>query len=181
MTSRSDIATGFLVRPARRTDAPALFELSGPFMADGRLRHRPFHYFVAHHRQFLVVQERRDLMGCAGVQRIVDVGGEWWVLYNLCVRSAWQGRGIGALLLEAAVDRASGPTSTDLFAASLPSNRWFVQHGFMAVDPVAAPARWVERLDPARESIIYRRHLSESSTDATARLTVTTRRSGTAS
>jgi N-acetylglutamate synthase-like GNAT family acetyltransferase len=98
-------------------------------------------------------------VACAGVQRF---GGDW-VLDNLCVHSSFQGRRTGSLLLERTLQEAARSSARALYAASSPTNAWFLGHGFVEVEPAAGPRRWVSQLDPARNSVVYRRWIRRSS------------------
>lgn len=147
------------LRRARRADAEALHDLSAPFVALGRLRHRDVVEFARRHADFLVVEDDNRIVACAGVQRF---GGDW-VLDNLCVHSSFQGRRTGSLLLERTLQEAARSSARALYAASSPTNAWFLGHGFVEVEPAAGPRRWVSQLDPARNSVVYRRWIRRSS------------------
>jgi N-acetylglutamate synthase-like GNAT family acetyltransferase len=141
------------LRRARRADAEALHDLSAPFVALGRLRHRDVGEFARRHADFLVVEDDSRIVACAGVQRF---GGDW-VLDNLCVHSSFQGRRTGSLLLDRTLQEAARSSARALYAASSPTNAWFLGHGFVEVEPAAGPRRWVSQLDPTRNSVVYRR------------------------
>ncbi|WP_435205090.1 GNAT family N-acetyltransferase [Micromonospora sp. bgisy143] len=143
------------LRRARRADAEALHELSAPFVALGRLRHRDVGEFVRRHADFLVVEDDSRIVACAGIQRF----GNDWVLDNLCVQSSFQGRRTGSLLLDRILQEAARSAARALYAASSPTNAWFLGHGFVEVEPAAAPRRWVSQLDPTRNSVVYRRRI----------------------
>ncbi|MGC4769630.1 GNAT family N-acetyltransferase [Micromonospora sp. DT44] len=143
------------LRRARRADAEALHDLSAPFVALGRLRHRDVGEFARRHADFLVVEDDSRIVACAGVQRF----GSDWVLDNLCVQSSFQGRRTGSLLLDRILQEAARSSARALYAASSPANAWFLGHGFVEVGPPAGPRRWVSQLDPTRNSVVYRRRI----------------------
>ncbi|MEV4640375.1 GNAT family N-acetyltransferase [Actinoplanes sp. NPDC049548] len=141
------------VRRARRADAAALHNLSAPFVVRGRLRCRKIDEFARRSDDFLVVEELGQIRACVGVQRF----GAECVLDNLCVHTGSQGRRIGSLLVKCAVQEARRMSARALYAASSPSNAWFIAHGFDSVEQVEGPRLWVDQLDPARNSVVYRR------------------------
>ncbi|MGW7346631.1 GNAT family N-acetyltransferase [Streptomyces sp. NPDC054854] len=128
------------VRTGRTGDAPALHELSAPFVRSGALRSRPPEHYRAHAGRFLLVEGdvEGSVGGCVAL-RGAEPGTA--VLYNFCVAVAGQGRGVGAALL---------------FTATTGSARLFVRYGFRPVAAAGAPPGWAARLDPARGSQVLR-------------------------
>ncbi|CAM5609937.1 Amino-acid acetyltransferase [Streptomyces avidinii] len=150
-------APGFSVRPAHRSDGPALAALSGPFVRAGALRERPLSLYFDRARDFLVAQAPDGtLEGCLGLSEHPAAAG---VLYNFCVAAHRQGSGMGARLLHAALARARSRSLTALFTATTGSGRLFLSHGFAPAGPSLAPADWARSLDPARGARVLSRAL----------------------
>ncbi|MEV8533421.1 GNAT family N-acetyltransferase [Streptomyces sp. NPDC051211] len=156
------------VRPARPEDAAALAALSRPFARAGALRERPEAVYAAHATDFMVWEAPDGTLdGCLGLQ--VHIAGPQGpagpgtlpagVLYNFCVTRRMQGRGVGALLLRAALTRANALSLTGLFTATTGSGALFLRYGFTPADPAHAPAAWADTLDPRRNAQVLGRRL----------------------
>ncbi|SCD64943.1 amino-acid N-acetyltransferase [Streptomyces sp. BpilaLS-43] len=152
------------VRSARAEDAAALAELSRPFVCSGALRERPVPLYAAHAADFLVTEAPGgDLEGCVGL-RVHPAGpGECrepaGVLYNFCVAGPSQGRGVGAVLLRAALAAARARSLGGLFTATTGTGALFLRHGFTPCDARLAPRSWAHSLDPRRGARVLARTL----------------------
>ncbi|MEE1927564.1 GNAT family N-acetyltransferase [Streptomyces sp. TRM 70351] len=149
-------------RGARRADAVALKALSGPFARSGALRERPLARYAADASDFLVVDAPDgSLDGCLGLgvhpAEPGSGGGDVGVLYNFCVAAHRQGRGVGALLLRAALDEAAGRSLSTLFTATTGGGGLFLRHGFAPACARLAPAAWAGALDPRRGARVLAR------------------------
>ncbi|WP_431782697.1 GNAT family N-acetyltransferase [Streptomyces chumphonensis] len=149
--------TSLRPRPACRADAAALEALSRPFVRSGALRPRPGAVYAAHAADFLVADSPSPDGGIEGCLALAvhppDPArgrGPAGVLYNFCVAPHRQGRGLGALLLEAALDRAAEAPLGTLFTATTGSGALFLRYGFTPVSPGSAPAAWARAVDPRR-------------------------------
>jgi amino-acid N-acetyltransferase len=145
------------VRPARRRDAIALAALSRPFVRSGALRERPVSLYASDATDFLVVDAADGTLdGCLGLgmhpAEPASGRGPIGVLYNFCVAPRSQGRGVGALLLGAALARAKSQSLNTLFTATTGSGDLFLRHGFAPACASLAPASWANSLDPRRNS-----------------------------
>ncbi|MFD0265322.1 GNAT family N-acetyltransferase [Streptomyces sp. NPDC127106] len=124
-------------------------------MASGELRARPLGHYLAHTDEFLLVEDtagRPD--GCVVVR---DEGPGVAVLRNFPVARGGQGRGLGPVLLRAALARARRLGAARLFTATVGSAELFLRHGFVPVDPERAPAAWASALDPDRGARVHLR------------------------
>ncbi|MET9362287.1 GNAT family N-acetyltransferase [Streptomyces sp. NPDC006632] len=149
-------SAGFLVRPARESDGPALAALSRPFVRTGALRERPLALYLSRASDFLVAQAADGTVeGSLGLSRHSSDG----VLYNFCVAEHRQGSGMGGRLLQAAFARARGRALTMLFTATTGSGRLFLGHGFVPSRADLAPAAWARTLDPGRGARVLARTL----------------------
>jgi GNAT superfamily N-acetyltransferase len=71
------------------------------------------------------------LAGIMGIQQVRDAT----LIRHAYVRTGLQGRGIGAALLEALVERAAGPLLVGTWAAAVWAIRFYERHGFRLVSP----------------------------------------------
>ncbi|RST12735.1 GNAT family N-acetyltransferase [Streptomyces sp. WAC05374] len=153
-----------LVRAAHAGDAAALEALSRPFVRSGALRERPRSLYAADAADFLVAEgPDGTLEGCLGlrVHRSETAGdrGPTGVLYNFCVAPHRQGRGVGRLLMRAALARAAAQSLSALFTATTGGGDLFLRCGFTPAGTRPAPTAWVDSLDPRRNSRILVRAL----------------------
>ena len=71
------------------------------------------------------------LMGVMGSQHVQDV----LLIRHAYVKTAWQGRGIGAALLEDALERAELPVLVGTWAAASWAIAFYRKHGFHLTEP----------------------------------------------
>ncbi|MFE9913117.1 GNAT family N-acetyltransferase [Streptomyces clavifer] len=152
------------VRPARRGDAAQLVALSQPFVRTGALRERPASLYADRAGDFLVTESPGGgLEGCVGLRAYPADGAEGrgpaGVLYNFCVAGHSQGRGVGAVLLRAALSAARAQSLAALFTATTGGGSLFLRHGFAPSTARQAPRSWAESLDPLRDARILARAL----------------------
>ncbi|GHA87640.1 GNAT family N-acetyltransferase [Streptomyces termitum] len=149
------------VRAAGSGDAEAVHRLSRPFVREGALRDRSLAELARGARDFLVAEsEGGEPVGCVGVCGRTDARGRGAaVLYNFCVASGSQGRGVGSALLAAALREAGARGAVRIFAATTGGALLFLRHGFAAGGEEEAPPGWRASLDPARGSRILVRVL----------------------
>ncbi|MEV3988486.1 GNAT family N-acetyltransferase [Streptomyces sp. NPDC049837] len=164
MPARTAPHTPLSVRSAHAGDAAALEALSRPFVRSGALRERPRSLYAADAADFLVVDgPDGTLDGCLGlrVHRADPAGGRGptGVLYNFCVAPHRQGRGVGQLLMRAALARATAQSLYALFTATTGGGDLFLRHGFAPASARLAPAAWANSLDPRRNSWVLARVL----------------------
>ncbi|MFD3545597.1 GNAT family N-acetyltransferase [Streptomyces sp. NPDC058655] len=158
------VPTAFPVRSASPRDAAALAALSRPFVRSGALRARSLSLYASDATDFLVVDAPDGtLQGALGLRAHpadpVRGHGPAGVLYNFCVAPRSQGRGIGAMLLSAALDRAHARSLGALFTATTGSGALFLRHGFAPARAGLAPSSWANSLSPQRNSHVLARAL----------------------
>lgn len=152
------------VRCARAEDASELAGLSQPFVRSGALRERPVSLYATHAGDFLVAHAPGGrLEGCVGM-RVHPAGveedrGSAGVLYNFCVAGHRQGRGVGAVLLSAALAMARARSLGAVFTATTGGGGLFLRYGFAPTTARQAPRPWAESLDPRRDATILARTL----------------------
>ncbi|MCX2970877.1 MULTISPECIES: GNAT family N-acetyltransferase [Streptomyces] len=163
------------VRPATARDAPALYRLSRPFVRAGALRARPPERYARDAGEFLVAHGAGGcahgagggvhgagggVHGCVALRCHPPLNGSGSerpaVVYNFCVASASQGRGVGSALLAAVLATARARSVTTVFTATTGDGALFLRHGFTACDGDGAPAAWRVALDPRRGSTVLR-------------------------
>jgi N-acetylglutamate synthase-like GNAT family acetyltransferase len=164
LSSRAPLSATFPARPASRGDAAALEALSRPFVRSGALRERPLSLYASDATDFLVVDAPDGTLdGCLGLRvHPADPVGGWGptgILYNFCVSPRRQGRGVGALLLRAALARATAQSLYALFTATTGGGDLFLRYGFAPARASLAPAAWANSLDPRRNSRVLARPL----------------------
>ncbi|MFD4029820.1 GNAT family N-acetyltransferase [Streptomyces sp. NPDC058637] len=152
------------VRFARVEEAAELADLSRPFMRSGALRERPASLYATRAADFLVAEgPGGSLEACAGLcVHPADPGedrGPAGVLYNFCVAGHMQGRGVGAVLLRAALSVARAQALGSLFTATTGGGGLFLRYGFAPATVRQAPRSWAESLDPRRDARILARTL----------------------
>ncbi|WP_216677199.1 GNAT family N-acetyltransferase [Streptomyces sp. MNP-20] len=152
------------VRTARQEDAPALAELSRPFVRSGALRERPVELYAAHAADFLVAEAADGtLVGCVGLRTHraapAEGGGRAGVVYNFCVAGHRQGSGVGAALLRAVLATAHAQGLGALFTATTGGGGLFLRYGFAPTTARLAPPSWAASLDPRRNARILTKSL----------------------
>lgn len=141
------------VRSAVPADASRLSDVSAPFMRSGALIPRDPEFFTVHAEEFSVMETDGEVIGCAGLSRVGDIGE----IFNVAVGTRWQGIGLGRILLAAmiAAARRAGFSRVVLFSRT--TTRWFERQGFERADPSLLPADRVMLIDSSRGSILLQR------------------------
>ena len=75
--------------------------------------------------------ENGELAGVMGIQTVCDVT----LIRHAYVRTAWQGRGIGGVLLDFLTAKVEGPLLVGTWAAATWAIRLYERHGFRLLDP----------------------------------------------
>lgn len=82
--------------------------------------------------QFSAAEENGETLGVMGVQRVQDV----ILIRHAYVRTAFQGRGIGSMLLMHLLAGNDRPVLIGAWAAATWAVRFYERHGFRTVDPM---------------------------------------------
>lgn len=119
-----------MIRRARATDAPAIHALVHRYAGQDLLLPRPLTDIYDRIRDFWVAVDGGQVVGCAAL-RI------WWhdlaEVRSLAVAPEAEGKGHGALLVEAVAHEAARFGIRNLFALTRIAP-WFERHGFSVVD-----------------------------------------------
>ena len=129
------------IRHARTSDAAAICELINYHAERGRMLHRSLEEVYARLRAFQVAEEDGRFFGCVAV----DV---FWAdlaeVKSLAVAADRQQRGVGTMLLTAAVEDARDIGVTKLFALTYEKD-FFSSRGFEVIDRATLPEKvWRE-------------------------------------
>lgn len=135
-----------LFRPATPDDVEAIYQMSRPFMVDGFLIERDLRFFCDNVGEFEVADIDGEIAGCVAIRNFATLAE----LYNVCVRSSWQGSGIGRLLVARALILLHGQGVWQVGLFSKTTGSWFASLGFTPADPTKLPAARLTLLDPAR-------------------------------
>lgn len=130
------------IRPAQVEDVPAICELINYHAERGRMLHRSLESVYEAMREFQVAEaDDGRLLGCAAV----DVfWGDLAEVKSLAVDPQHRDRGVGRMLLEAAVDDARRLGIKKLFALTYERD-FFARHGFETIDRQTLPEKvWGE-------------------------------------
>ncbi|WBO65111.1 GNAT family N-acetyltransferase [Streptomyces camelliae] len=149
------LLSGFSIHRARLADCPLIEEMSASFASQDLLLPRTLGEIAKKVHEFLVVRSDTTVAGCVGLTPLHDE----LLIYNLCISSGNQGRGIGSALVERAADIGSQLGFSALLASSKYAGDWFVRHGFREVEPLGETEDWRGRFTQRQGSSIYRRVL----------------------
>ncbi|MFP4353843.1 MAG: N-acetyltransferase [Phycisphaerae bacterium] len=131
------------VRPAHVSDVPAMCELINSYAERGVMLHRSMESLYDALREFHVAEDDGWIVGTVAV----DI---FWAdlaeVKSLAVAGEYRGRGVGALLMDAAVQDARRMGVRRLFALTYQQN-FFLRHGFEVMDRAQLPEKvWRECL-----------------------------------
>jgi amino-acid N-acetyltransferase len=134
------IASGTL-RKARTTDALAMQRLINGYADKGAMLHRSLSELYENIRDFFVVEDEGEVVGCGALHVSWKDLAE---LKSLAVAEPFQGRGHGKRLIQACVDEAEEIGLSRVFALTyVPA--LFVKSGFQEVDKSMLPRKvWTE-------------------------------------
>jgi len=134
--------TSQTVRPARTQDVPAICELINHYAELGLMLHRSLQSAYESLREFLVAADGEDrIVGCVAVDVFWSDLAE---VKSLAIAAEHRGRGIGRMLLAAAVEDARRLGIRKLFALTY-EREFFQRHGFEVIDRHMLPEKvWRE-------------------------------------
>src|SRR3990172_6680692 len=93
------------VEKARVTDAPSIHRLVNSFADRGEMLHRPLSEIYEHIRDYFVIRDGDELVGCAALHVSWEDLAE---IKAMAVREEDQNQGVGRLLTQACLDEARG-------------------------------------------------------------------------
>lgn len=114
------------IRPARTSDVQRMVEMMEPLVARRILLGKDLVDLYAGVPEFLVAEADGEVVGCGAVHVMWEQLGE---VRSLCVAEGWFGRGVGHVLLEAAIARAKSLGLSRLFCLTF-EVEFFGRHGF---------------------------------------------------
>lgn len=130
-----------LVRKARTADALAMQRLINGFADKGAMLHRSLSELYENIRDFFVVEEAGEVVGCGALHISWKDLAE---LKSLAVAGACQGRGYGKRLIQSCVQEAEEMGLSRVFALTYVP-QLFVKSGFQEVDRSMLPRKvWTE-------------------------------------
>jgi len=130
------------LRPARIADAEPIQSLVNYYAERGRMLHRSIENLYGHLRDFIVAcDDAHTVVGCVAV-------AVFWAdlaeVKSLAVASDLRGTGLGASLLDAAVENARRLGVRKLFALTYETD-FFAKRGFETIDRQILPEKvWRE-------------------------------------
>jgi N-acetylglutamate synthase-like GNAT family acetyltransferase len=116
-------------RKAKTSDAPEIFRLIAQFAAQGFLLPRNEEEIRRNISHFLVLEEKGRLLSCVGLE---SYGAELAEVRSLAVAEDLQGRGLGAQLIEYALEEARRREIARVFAVTH-APKFFLRQGFTTV------------------------------------------------
>ena len=129
------------LRKARTADASAMQRLINGFADRGAMLHRSLSELYENIRDFFVIEENGEVVGCAALHVSWKDLAE---LKSLAVVEAAQGRGFGRQLVQACVEEAEAIGIARVFALTYVPEL-FVKLGFQVVDKALLPRKvWTE-------------------------------------
>ena len=129
------------LRKARTSDALAMQRLINGFADKGAMLHRSLSELYENIRDFFVIEDAGQVIGCAGLHvSWMDLAE----LKSLAVAEQAQGRGFGKRLIQACVEEAEDIGLSRVFALTyVPA--LFTKAGFQEVDKAMLPRKvWTE-------------------------------------
>lgn len=129
------------VEKAQITDVPLIHKLVNSFGSKGLMLPRPLSELYENMRDFYVVRDANQIVGCGALhicwKDLVEVK-------SVAVAEKHQGRGIGALVVQACVDEASALGVAQVFVLTY-EPEFFSRFGFETVDLLELPRKvWGE-------------------------------------
>jgi amino-acid N-acetyltransferase len=116
-------------RKAKAADAPEIFRLIGHYAAQGLLLPRSDEEIRRNIGHFLVLEEKGWLTSCVGLE---SYGADLAEIRSLAVAADLQGRGLGARMIEYALEEARRREIARVFAVTH-APQFFLRRGFTSV------------------------------------------------
>ena len=116
-------------RKAKASDAPEIFSLIAQYAAQGLLLPRSEEEIRRNISHFLVLEEKGRLLICVGLE---SYGADLAEIRSLAVAEGLQGRGLGARLIEYALEEARRRDIARVFAVTH-APKFFLRQGFTTV------------------------------------------------
>lgn len=130
------------LRPAVPADVTAMAELINRYADEGLMLPKTPEALFRSIRDFVVVVDMSGMLCACGGLRVYSA--ESAEIVGLAVSSAWQGRGLGALIVDRLVSDARSLNIARVFAMTL-NEAFFARHGFRGIPRGLLPEK--ERAD----------------------------------
>lgn len=127
-------------RRARSADAEAIHALIAEYAAEGVLLPRTLQSVREQISNFLVIEEKRDIVGCLSIEIYGDALAE---IRSLAVQRQIRGKGLGSRLVAFALQEARKMKIARVFAVTH-TPEFFLRYGFAASSRHALPEK-IER------------------------------------
>lgn len=124
-------------RRARSSDAEAIHALIAEYAAEGVLLPRTLESVRAQISNFLVIEQKREIVGCLSVEIYGSALAE---IRSLAVRRQIRGKGLGSKLVAFALLEAQKKRIARVFAVTH-APEFFLRHGFVASSRRALPEK----------------------------------------
>lgn len=129
------------VEKAKVADAPQIHRLVNYFADRGEMLHRPLSEIYEHIRDYFVIRDGDDLIGCAAMHVSWEDLGE---IKAMAVKQEHQSQGIGRLLTEACLDEARELGILTIFCLTYKQG-FYASCGFRQIDVMHLPRKvWGE-------------------------------------
>ena len=130
--------SSIVVRSAVPDDVDAIFELLELYTASGVVLKRSKDDIASYLKNFIVAEENGTICGCCAAR---DFGHDLFEVRSLVVSPAYQGRGIGKMLVSFIIGRMDeGRTNWRLFTLTL-QVKFFQSLGFTTVEKEIFPEK----------------------------------------
>ncbi|MCS6777866.1 MAG: N-acetyltransferase [Chloroherpetonaceae bacterium] len=137
----TELRAGGRLRKARTADVLAMQRLINRFADRGAMLHRSLSELYENIRDFFVVEEGGEVIGCAALHVCWKDLAE---IKSLAVAESYQGRGYGKRLIRACVREGGEIGLSQIFALTYVPDL-FVKAGFAVVDKALLPRKvWTE-------------------------------------
>lgn len=114
------------VRPARTSDIKAIHKLIGDFASGGRMLQKETVTLYESVQEFMVAVEDGQVVGCGALHVLWEDLAE---VRSVAITETLRGNGIGNLILERIIDRASELGLSRIFCLTF-ETKFFGRHGF---------------------------------------------------
>jgi amino-acid N-acetyltransferase len=145
------------VRPARQEDVQGIVQILEPLEQQGVLVERGRGELEKDIDNFFVIESEGNILGCAALYMFGDAKAA--ELAALAVNPFYRDGGRGERLLDYAEARARSLGAKSLFVLSTRTTHWFLERGFVEMDPGWLPERKAALYNYDRRSKVFVKEL----------------------
>jgi len=155
------------IRAATVHDVPRMAAIINGFAAKGIMLPRSHYQFYQHIQQFIVAEAEGEVIGCGALSVVWDDLAE---IRSVAVDEAWQGRGVGRLIVESLLQQAVALGLPSVFTLTYRPD-YFARFGFGRVPNETLPHKiWGDCLNcpkyPNCDEVAMRLELEKESEHA---------------